>query len=297
MAIPTNPTKATLVAEGLKKAGQTNPPAALTTRAEDFWMEEIKNDLYIAAGKVQKKLKSLFVTSTLVATIGVHRYSLPSDYAGDLTLTIMDGYHTGTLQDGAAGSATLAADEDITEADIIGKYILITSGTGKSSCSQVITYSTTTKVAAVSPNFNTTPITGDTYRVIDTYTYLDPSNIIQADLIPNLTTSGKPTFYATIGDAEYGEIVFDFVPDKTYGIQLRYYVDLSLTDLSSTRLATIYRKWRNVWIQGICAKAFEELHDVRAKDELKKYYSYVETTIMDETSGQDSSAMCIQIER
>lgn len=297
MAIPTNPTKSTIVAEGLKKAGQTNPSAALTARAEDYWMEEIKNDIYLNAGKVQKKLKSLFVTSILVATVGVHRYSLPSDYAGDLTVTILDGDTTGTLQDGAAASATLAASETSTEADLLGKYILITSGTGISSCSQVTAYNTTTKVASVSPNFNTTPVTGDGYRIITEFNYLDPTNILQMDLISSLTISGKPTSYAAIGDAEYGEIVFDLVPDLTYGIQLRYYVDLSLTDLSATRIVTVYRKWRNVWVQGIYAKAFEELHDVRAKDELKKYYLYIETMLMDETSGQDANAMCIQIER
>jgi hypothetical protein len=45
MAVPTQPTKTTLVTEGLKKAGYPSPSAAQLTRAEDEYLEEIKWDL------------------------------------------------------------------------------------------------------------------------------------------------------------------------------------------------------------------------------------------------------------
>ncbi len=58
MAAPTPPNLATLATEGLKKAGYKSTGAnwsTLLTRAEDYWMNEIKNDIYEA----EKRLKSL----------------------------------------------------------------------------------------------------------------------------------------------------------------------------------------------------------------------------------------------
>jgi len=297
MAIPTAPTLSSLVTEALNKAGQSNPASALTTRAQDQWMEEIKNDIYIASVKVGGKLKSLFQTAILVTTENIHRYSLPSDYASDLTIVLLDGNTTGTLQTATASSATFASSDTSTEDDVVGRYILITAGTGKGSCSQASAYNTTTFIASVSPNFTTTPVTGDTYRIITEHTYLPPTDVLQLDMLRNITTKGKPTSYATHGDQDYGEFFFNFVPDDTYGIQLRYYVDLSLTDLTGTRISTLYRKWRNVWIQGIYAKAIADLDDDRAKKAEEIYYNYVNLLVEKETSGQDLGEMAFHIER
>ena len=297
MAIPVAPTLTTLVSEALKKAGQFSPDAALTTRAKDEWMEEIKNDIFLASSKVQKKMKSLFQTSFLICTVGVHRYSLPSDYGSDLTMSILNGDTTGIAQTGAVGSITLASTDTSTETAIKGKYILITSGTGKASCSQISAYNATTFVASVSPNFTVAPVALDTYRIITDHIYLPPTDTLQIDVLRNPTTSGKPTTYATLGDQDYGEFFFDFVPDATYGIQLRYYVDLSLTDLAGTRISTLYRKWRNVFLQGVYAKALSELHDTKVKDETGKYFEYLALLIQEETSGQDLGEIQFQIDR
>lgn len=297
MAIPTAPTLATLVAEGLGKAGHSSPDPALTTRAENLWMEEIKNDIFLASAKVQKKLKSLFQTSFLICTVGVHRYSLPSDFGGDLTMTVLDGSTTGLLQTGSTSSATLASTDTSTEADLIGKYILIISGTGKGSCSQISAYNGTTFIASVSPDFTTTPVVGDGYRIITDYTFLPPTDALQIDMLRNVTISGKPSTYASLGDQDYGEFFFNYVPEDTYGIQLRYYVDLSLTDLAGTRMSTLYRKWRNVFIQGVYYKALSELDDEKAKREKDTYYEYLALLIDNETSGQDLGEIQIQVER
>jgi len=297
MAIPTAPTLDSLVSEALNKAGHSAPDAALTTRAKNLWMEEIKNDIFLASAKVQKKMKSLFQTSFLVCTVGVHRYSLPSDYGGDLTMSILNGDTTGIAQTGTTSSITLASTDTSTETAIVGKYIIITSGTAKGSCSQISAYNETTFIATVTPNFTVAPVALDTYRIITEHIYLPPTNTLQIDVLRNPTTSGKPTTYATLGDQDYGEFFFDFVPDATYGIQLRYYVDLSLTDLAGIRISTLYRKWRNVFLQGVYAKALSELHDTKARDETGKYFEYLALLILDETSGQDLGEIQFQIDR
>jgi len=48
MAAPTAPTLSSIVSEALAKAGYPIPSAALTTRASNQWMEEIKDDLLMA---------------------------------------------------------------------------------------------------------------------------------------------------------------------------------------------------------------------------------------------------------
>ena len=287
MAIPANPTLATLAAEGLKKAGQTSPDTALTTRAEGVWMEEAKNDIFFLSSKYNKKLKSLYAISVTMCTIGKSRYAMPSDFGGDLTLTILDGNETGTAQSGTVGSITLAADEGMAEAFALGKNILITSGTGVGSMSQITAYSTTTKVASVIPNFTTAPDVTSGYMVIDNYRMLIPTGDINIEALADPTSSGKPIKYSHIGSSTYGEIRLDFAPDEAYGLQMRYYVDLSLTDLSSTLMTTLYRKWRNLWIQKVKASALFELNDSEAKKEMDKYYEYVEIVINEETGGTD----------
>lgn len=294
MAIPTNPTLATLAAEALKKAGQTNPDAALTARAEGAWMEEVKNDIFFFSAKYNKKLRSLYASSVTMCVIGKSRYALPSDFGGDLTLTILDGNETGTAQTGASGSITLASDEGMSEAFALGKNILITSGTGVGSMSQITAYNTTTKVATVTPNFTTAPnVSG--YMVIDNYRRLDPTGDINIEALADPTASGKPIKYAHIGSSTYGEVRFDFAPDAAYGLQMRYYVDLSLTDLSSTIMSTLYRKWRNLWIQKVKASALAEVNDTNAAKEMGLYHEYLEAVIIDETGGTDLGTINLEV--
>ncbi len=297
MAIPVAPTLITLVSEALAKAGQSSPDSALTIRAQNQWMEEIKNDIFLASVKAQKKLKSLFQTTFSVCTVGVHRYALPTDYAGDLTMSLLNGDITGVLASATANSVTFPSINRITKEIAVGKYLLIISGTGMGSCSQISAYNEVTFVASVTPSFTTTPAAGSGFRLITEHIYLPPTDTLQIDMLRNPTILGRPTTYATLGDQDFGEFFFDFVPDATYGIQLRYYVDLSLTSLAGVRISTLYRKWRNVFIAGVYAKALAELDDAKADKAKAIYFEYLTLLINNETSGQDLGEVQIQLER
>lgn len=283
MSAPSAPTLTELVTEGLKKAGNSNPSSAQITRASSYWMEEIKADIFEEA----KTLKFLHSTTYRVLDKGNHRYSYPTDFSSDLSLELMYGTYTGTATGGASGSITLSATEAVSSDFAIGKYILVTSGTGKNSCSQITAYNTSTKVATVTPNFATAPVSGDGYMIIDTYYPLTQSPVWNLDTFNQPTIKNRPTTFYPIGDSDDGEYLVYPTPDQTYGVQIRYYSNLMKLDTAGTLMTTLYQRWRNLWIQGVYMKALQEKDDVRVSQETQKYYSALRRLIARETYGMD----------
>jgi len=293
-AAPTLPTLATLTAEGLQKAGYTTGNSqynALLTRAQDYWMQEIKHDIYINPNGIQRKLKSLFKTDYIVFTTGIHKYSNPSDYGNDLSMTLLDGDHTGTATNGGNTSITCASDEDITEDDAIGRYILITSGTGLNSCSQCTAYNETTKEATVAVAWSTNPASGSGYLFVDKTTPLDAQTIEDLDSLTDQTYKEMPLHYYPIGDNDYGEFIVYPTPGQTYGLRRRYYQNLLTLDLAGTLMATLYDKWRNIWIQGVFAKALQAKNDDRVIAEMNLYLQNIERLIATEVYSVEGATM------
>ena len=294
MAAPTAPTLATIVSEGLQKAGYGNPTSALTSRAQDYWMEEIKNDIW----QLGKRLKSLQVTAAGVLINGQSKYAFPSDFSSPISVQLMYGTHTGTAQAGASGSVTLASTEDISETDILGKEILITSGTGINSLSQCIGYNTSTKVASVTPAWATNPTSGSGYMIIDTYYPLTQAHVMHYDTLATPTTQSIPTHYYPTGDSDSGEYLLypvPYVASGVLGVKIRYYADLTLLDLASTTMSTLYRRWRNVFIQGIYARGLMNNDDAGAEVQMSNYYNLMKLMISQETYGSDLSNITMQV--
>jgi len=287
LAVPTQPTATTIVTEALKKARYSSPSTAKITRAKD-WLEEVKNDLWA----VSKEWKSLLYTSYGITTKGVSRYANPSDFEKDLTLNLLDGTHTGTLQAATSSTATLASDEDVGEDFALGKLLLITSGTGLGSCSQISAYNETTKVATVSPNFTTTPDGTETYMIVDTQYPLIQKRITRRDNTNNPNIKDRPSHYFPLGMAqadsdETGEFELYPCPDDLYGMQIRYFANLSLVDLTSNLMGTLYRRWRNVFIQGVYWRALLDDDDNRYQREEKTYWLMIQQLKMREVDGMN----------
>lgn len=266
MATPTAPTIDDLVEEGLAKAGNAHPSASKLARAKEEWMEEIKNDISMVA----KRSRFLQITSHGILTRGQSRYSNPSDFEHDLSLVLLDGDVSGTAQAGSLGSITLAATETVTEDSIVGKDILVTTGTGQASLSQVTAYDTSTKVATVTPNFNVAPSSGSGYLVVTQEYPIDPAHVRTFDLTSD-TAKARPTHFAQIGDEDYGEFVFNCPPDKAYGARLRYYADIGKLDLNGTHISTLYYKWQNLWKLGIKYRELAENDDSLKQDAEREY--------------------------
>ena len=290
MASTTPPTATTLVSEGLRKAGYASPSSTLITRAEDFFMPEIFNDIWTLA----KKPKFLHTTAVLVLTEGQSRYANPTDYSSDMEMTLIFGERSGIAQDGSANSVTLAADDSFVNTDIIGRDILISSGTGKGSMSQVVTYDDTTKIATVSPDFTTAPAASSGYLVITKHKHLLQTPSFEFDrIVDNETELGEPTNFMPLGSANEGEFILYPVPfttnDGLFALRLRYYANIMELDLSGTLIATIYSRLRNVFIAGVKAKQLEDDDDNRQQLARQEYTSILQAVILREQYGMDLS--------
>lgn len=297
MASPVAPSLNSLTLEACRKVN-ASPSAFQLFRAREEWMDEVKSDIWTLA----KKLKFLQKTTIGITTEGVDRYALPSDFSSDLTMVLLDGLTTGTAQGGAAGTITLAATEGISESALKQKKgILVYEGTGKGSYSQVSAYNSGTKIATVNPNFETAPINGDKYMFVDEITPVYQKPIWDFDRMVQVNggSTGKPLCFYPKGDVDNGEFILFPKPYRTsnsgtpYGMQLRYYCDLTRLDLGGTLMSTLYRRWRNIFIKGVYWKALEDEND-RKNDQKtdtaeRAYRQALTMLITRETYGVDLS--------
>ena len=296
MAADDNPTLVSLTTEGIQMGGYATAPSILLARAQTQWMLDIKNDIWTLA----KKLKSLQKTTIGITTEGVDRYALPTDFSSDLSLSILDGLEVGIAQAGASGSITLAAADNISEAALKQeKGILVYEGTGKNSYSQVTGLSG--DIASVSPNFSTAPVADDKYMHVDTVTPAKLAAIWNLDrLVRQTGGTGKPCIFYPIGDEDNGEFVVYPKPYRTsgvpFGMQLRYYCDLMRLDISGTLMATLYRRWRGIFIAGIYYKTLKNEDDERQDKAEKSYRRSLIDLISRETYGTDLSGLQVTVE-
>ncbi len=287
MSAPTDPKMRDIVTEALKKGGYTNPSEARLQRAEDNWLQETKQDIW----RKSKKLKSLYTSSVTICTENQGRYPFPSDFASDLSVTLMHGTNRGTAQSGANNAITLASTEGVTQELILGKEILIYEGTAISNISQCTAYNTTSKVATVNPAWTTHPDSTSKYMIVDIYYPLKQSPIWNTDRNNYQTTRGIPFEYYPIGDSDSGEFILYPVPhhisDVPFGMKLRYYANLLKVDLDSTLMTTLYRDWMGELIQGVFVRALQDLDDNRYTTEKVIYGSMINMLVATETYGLD----------
>lgn len=83
----------------------------------------------------------------------------------DLTASAYTG-NTGALQGATTSSVTLAAAASTTNDIYLGLYVVMTSGTQNGKGRFITDYVGSTRVATVSPNWDTAPLSGDTYKVV-----------------------------------------------------------------------------------------------------------------------------------
>ena len=83
----------------------------------------------------------------------------------DLTASAYTG-NTGALQGATTSSVTLAAAASTTNDIYLGLYVVMTSGTQNGKGRFITDYVGSTRVATVSPNWDTAPLSSDTYKVV-----------------------------------------------------------------------------------------------------------------------------------
>ena len=293
MAKPTNPTLDSICQEALKKTGLGTPSGTTQlTRATTNWIEEIKNDIMNRAYRSgPAKFATLSVCNQYeVTTIGLNRYSFPTNFLDEDAIELLDGDHTDTAQAGANLSITLAADEDALEIDVVGKKILITSGTGSVDARRCTAYDTTTKVATITPAWSTNPDATTKYVIINkAYKLIQWSFDDYANRVDRYTV-GRPTRYHKHCDRVNNYFYFDVPPDKsTYGIHVYYYINLHEIDLTedTTLISKIYQNWQGVLGQGIYYKALEDANDDRSTHAKSDYERLVAELLIREMIDAD----------
>ncbi len=292
MAAPTVPTATTLCTEALIKCGYSSPKDPLITRAEDYLLNEIKNDIWLLG----KRLKPLQAEHVEVLTPNQARFAFPSGFSSILDVRILYGDEVLDVTGTAASTVTVDSDDDsIGEDEAEGREILIYSGTGKGSLSQCTSYDEDTYIATVYPVWSNTangtaPAIADTYFWVDQSIPLELRPITHHDLISLPQLKGPPRILYQVGDETHQGYYYLYpTPDEDhyYGIDFNYYINLLTLDLTSARMSTLYARWRNLWIQGVKAKQLDTDDDSRATIEIARYFAMVKDTVILETYGRN----------
>jgi hypothetical protein len=286
MAVPPTVTKERIVKEALQRAGFAEPDAEQMERGKDVWLHEVMNDILVRArGFADGLLKSLHTTSTAITIDNQRRYSVPCDYDEELNLVLLEGTHTDTAQDGDNTTVTLASDEDVTQADAEGHYVLMLAGESKGQYRQITGYNATTKVATVEDAWDSgdVPTSGDTYLIVDTETNLEEDFMDPFDTQANVTAVARPQRFSTFNY----EFYLDPTPDDTYGLRLRYYANPAKIDLDDVKWSTILRDWQRVLTLGVQMLAEQNNDDDRAEETESKYEKALVGTIARENPFGD----------
>lgn len=272
MAIPITRTTTNIVTTAFKKAGIPSPNSIQIANTIENHLEEIKND--IASRKDWKVLEE---TAVLIPTQWLGRYATPIDFRKALQLTIYDGDVIGTAQAGGSGTITLAANEIINEDTAKGSLIFITSGTSIGGMARITDYSSSTKIAAISPALATT--------ADNTSVYMIPNS--KRDLIQlpyesseEIAIKGFPNGYMVFEQ----ELYLSPIPDEVnYALKMRYGVDITDLDVTGTKHSRILKEWRTALVSGIAMRILEDLDDTTSQKEYGRFERAVKLLM-----GQDA---------
>lgn len=273
MAVPSNPTIAEIVTEGLKRAGRTSPTATQISDATTHQLREVKADIMLLA----PTHPYLQTSAWAVTTKGQGRYALPSEANIPVSLVCFMGPTTwaGTAQAASGSTITLATTVSEDELNLLGKYVLITSGTGISQARACVAWNNTTKVWTTDTPWTVNPTSSSTFQILCEATNLWPSEDTASEFDARVYPHpvGTPRVSSLYGD----EFLLYPTPElSTYGLFFRYFVDLDQIDEAGTLFLNLLREWRSLWIQGIAVKCNQRYDEDRYQVELQVYKTMLE---------------------
>ena len=287
MANPTALTATTITNEAFYKCGIANPSTAQKTRATTYFLEEVKDDIWTRQYPDGSAVRYAVLEniSVDITTVGINRIATPTDLDELISVSFLNGTHTGTAQAGAASTITLEDGEDAGETEVVGNYILVTGGTGENGLRQVSAYDTDTYVATVSPNWATNPSSDSTYRIITSVNELSRESFLEMGPLGNSFATSDPSAFSLIREGVNSYILLDRPPDaSTYGILFKYYSNIHLIDTSegSTIMTELYVRWMNALVYGCAWKIAEDEDDSKYKTFRSEYERRVQGLIAKE---------------
>lgn len=254
MAAPTNRTATLICTEALKQAGKKNPIASQITRAEDEWLRAFLRSLV-----TYRFWKPLETKVSGIVTAFNNEIALPSDFQAIRKVKLFYGTHEGACTAVAAGTITLAADEDVTE-DGAKFPIFITSGTYIGAKRRIVGYNTTTKVATINSNWDNNPAPADGYLIADYKVNLTTPPVTKdLDTVP----IRLPREFDIYGEPPVIRMDSVVDNDRSYAYELEYYLDINKVDLAHARLTAVYNKFEDLLIQGVKIYALKDIPDTK----------------------------------
>jgi hypothetical protein len=271
VAVITNITASNLVNEAFDECGIDSATSTQKTRAEDYFLQFILNDIMNTAFKDgNTRLKTLQETLLDASVEGQRTLDLAEDMDEEILVEVLDGSRRNTAQTGNSTTITLVSSDSGTASNTEGRWIFLTGGTGADQIRQVTDYNATTKVATVDSAWSTTPTSSTTYLVVDNVYPLDEVNISEIESSATKST-GRPTCFAKYNR----QIIFDRAFDRsTYGIRLRYYMnvhELDRTEGSTSRYTRVLQNWQSVLVTGVAWKILEDIDDNRQISKIQEY--------------------------
>jgi len=291
MAAPTKPTVTSITQEGMRRAKFSEAKiTSYASRAEGKWIREIKNAIYLR----NRRWEALQKKAILITAKGQTTYNNPSDFSEFHVMELLSGTVTGTAQSGSVSNIVLAATHTL---DVVGKEILMTTGTAKGSIARAITYNSSTKSADVAPQFNTAVATGDSYLVVEKKVPLVQGSRANKFTIQSIQSMNEPRYYYPVGDKDYRQFELDPVPDKsTYGIRNIYFANIMTLDTTSALLEQAFERWEELFTQGIFYKAlWDRQARTDAKREEDEFNRQLSVIVANEAWGHNDSNLQITI--
>lgn len=214
----------------------------------------------------------LEASATAMTVKGQQRYGLPNEANVPVSLTLLLGPTNwrDTVTAASSSSVTLSADINEDEENLIGKYMIITGGTGAGQYRGCIGWNNTTKVWLVDGTWTTNPDVTSTIQIInETRGLWQPADTpTTLDRMQAPFSKGTPHTSFLYGD----EYILYPIPDLSYyGLMYRYYVDLDRLDDAEDLFINLLREWRSLWIQGIAVKSMQRYDEDRYMSELSVY--------------------------
>lgn len=250
----------------MKKALGRAATSGEQARALDYWLPEIKNDIWMEDGGSHELLEA---DTLVLLTEGTHIYDLATDFDAWKVGYVLDGDVRDTAQAGTSTTITLASSDSSESAGRIGKEIVLLSGTGSGQKRQITGFDSDTKIATVDSAWATNPDSTTDYLVPSEYhpfTIQDPVTFAGNT---DRTHRDRPSSGMLWND----QIYVQKVPDKTYPLVYQYWVNILKIDTADTDTnhQNIMANWRSLFVEGIFMKTLQNEDDVRATSEILVY--------------------------
>src|SRR3989304_4925788 len=252
MATLIPPSGLSLIQEGMKRALGRTASSGEQARALDYWLPEIKNDIWTDDGGSHQLLAS---DALLLLTEGT---------------PLLDGDVRDNAQAGTSTTIRLVSTDSSQSEGRVGKEIVLLSGTGAGQKRQITGFDTTTKDATVDTAWSTIPDSTTGYLVASAHTpfrLIDPTTFAT---ITDRTRRARPES----GMAWNAQLYVQGVPDKTYPLWYQYWVNILKVDMADTneRHQNMLANWRSLFTEGIFTKTLQNEDDARYPQAFQVYH-------------------------